>query len=130
MGKLWLLINCSKMLDNSMYIFCKFEVKCHRIYYQYLQILRIFHGKVHCHLISYSSVWPSINKLCSSTSTSAVASFSTKASAVSLSMEKVEVFFKDRVLLHSVQIQEIFCFLDFTWILLYRIEWFCWIESP
>ena len=45
-------------------------------------------------------------------------------------MEKVEVFFKDRVLLHSVQIQEIFCFLDFTWILLYRIEWFCWIESP
>ena len=35
-----------------------------------------------------------------------MASFSTKASAVSLSMEKVEVFFKDRVFLHSVEIEE------------------------
>ena len=49
-------------------------------------------GKVHCHLISHSGVWPSINKLCSST---------TSASAAMLSMEKVEVFFKDRVSLSS-----------------------------
>ena len=63
--------------------------------FQYLQshlvgILQC--GKVHCHLISHSGVWPSINKLCSST---------TSASAAMLSMEKVEVFFKDRVSLSS-----------------------------